>query len=843
MKKKLRGVKRSDILFDFDLYRRAVPIPGVAGAELSVLDLWPEGAEQTIVFLHGYAGILESWEHQINYFAMHNYRVVAPDLRGHGQSDAPYTRYTMEELVADMFAITQTLDFPPQFTLVAHSFGGSIAVEYANAHPEQLDKLVLIATAGEYPLPRIARWLLKLPLNWLRPFWRFRPRWDAEIHVVKNMAANNMSRWQGWPLMRNIATPTLVITGDRDTYFPRRVFEDVGKMIPGAEIVDVGSAKHKVQLERHQAVTRAIERFMEGRQRTWRETISADNPLQSRVWTKSYSPGTPPSIPIPRRPLTDFLESAADWLPRRTAIRFYGSRLTYKELQEQVNQMSHVLHGLGVRPGDRVMIILPNMPQMVVTFFGVLRAGGVAVLPNVEADAQTIIHQVRESGPKVLVTVNSFGQLAQAVQKATGLEHFIFADLRATVSPVVYQKLVKRYGFAADEAEYQAVVQSLGQQLSVLRQDAPVTPLAIKVHPDDLAVLNYTSGTTSSPKGVALSHTNLVANTLQTRHWIPDMKYGEEVFLSVIPLLHSYGLVTGMTLPIALGATLVLLPMFDTMQALEHIRDHKVTMFPGVPSMYMAINQTPRVRDYGLSSVKACLSGAAPLPVEVQESFEKLSQGRLVEGYGLTEASPVTHANPLYGRRKPGSIGVPLPNTEAKIIDLVTGTDLPVGQIGELVVRGPQVMQGYWQEDGSLDNSTVLDDGWLDTEDVALQDGDGYFRIISRKKDTIVFGEYSVFPRDVEEVLYEHPRVVEVAVVGVGQLDGSQKVKAFVVPRPGAELSNEELMELCRRRLEPYAVPWEIEFREELPKSFVGKVLRRMLVAENDRRPGTGDGN
>jgi long-chain acyl-CoA synthetase len=285
-----------------------------------------------------------------------------------------------------------------------------------------------------------------------------------------------------------------------------------------------------------------------------------------------------------------------------------------------------------------------------------------------------------------------------------------------------------------------------------------------------------------------------------------------------------------MNMPIALGATLVLLPTFDTVEVLEHIRDHKVTLFPGVPSMYMALNQAPNVRSYGLSSVKACISGAAPLPIEVQEAFEKLSHGRLVEGYGLTEASPVTHANPLYGRRQPGSIGIPIPNTEAKIVDLVAGEDLPPGRIGEMLVRGPQIMQGYWRADGTLDKTLLLKDGWLDTGDVAVMDTDGYFRIISRKKDTIVFGEYTIFPRDVEEVLYEHPRVMEVAVVGIGRSDEGQKVKAFVVPRPGSELSKEELLDLCRRRLEPYAVPWEIEFRSELPKSFIGKVLRRLLV-------------
>jgi long-chain acyl-CoA synthetase len=830
MKKKLLGVKRSDILFDYDLYRRKVPISGIAGAELSVLDLWPEGAERAILFLHGYAGVLESWEHQINYFASHNYRVIAPDLRGHGQSDAPYTRYTMDELVADLYAITQHLQLPPQFTLVAHSFGGSIAVEYANAYPERLDKLVLIATAGEYPLPWFAKWLLKLPLNWLRPLWKYRPRWDAELHVVKNMMANNMSKWQGWPLIRNINTPTLVITGERDNYFPRRVFEDVGKMIPNAEVVDVGSAKHKVQLERHQAVTRAIERFVEERQRSWREAIAADNPLQSRVWLKSYSPGTPPSIPIPKRPLPDFLESAADWLPKRTALIFYNSRLTYKELNDQVNQMSHVFHGLGVRPGDRVTLILPNMPQMIVAFFGALRAGGVVVLPNPEADAPTIIQQVAETRPKVLVTVRSFSPLAQAIKAKTGLDKFVFADLRTAVSFPVYQKLIARFGLTDDEERFTALARELGQRMSAVCQDAPVEPLEINVQPNDLAAIIYTSGTTDQPKGVALSHANLVANTLQTRHWAPDLVYGQEVCLSVVPLLHSYGLVGAMSMPIALGATLVLLPTFDTIEVLEHIRDHKVTLFPGVPSMYMAINQAPNVRNYGLSSVKACISGAAPLPVEVQEAFEKLSQGRLVEGYGLTEASPVTHANPLYGRRQPGSIGIPIPNTEAKIIDLISGEDLPAGKIGELLVRGPQVMQGYWRPDGALDKSEILANGWLDTGDVAVMDNDGYFRIISRKKDTIVFGEYTVFPRDVEEVLYEHPRVMEVAVVGVGRAEEGQKVKAFVVPRPGSELSKEELLDLCRRRLEPYAVPWEIEFRSELPKSFIGKVLRRLLV-------------
>lgn len=832
MKKKLRGVKRSDIQLDYDLYRVKVPIRGVADASLSVLDLWPEGARQTLLFVHGYAGVLESWEYQINYFARH-YRVVALDLRGHGQSDAPYTDYTMAEMVSDLQAVVEELDFPPQFILIAHSFGGSIAVEYANAHPERLAKLVLIATAGEYPLPKAARLAMRMPLDVIRPFWKYRPKWDAEIHVMKRMAQNNMLKWRGWPLMRNITTPTLVVTGERDVYFPRKVFDDVGKMIPNAEVYDIGSAKHKVQLERHQAVTRAIERFIDDAYKgSWRERPAAEEAHADRIWIRSYSQGTPPTIPIPKRPLFTFLDSAAQWLPKQPAIIFYNRHISYQHLWERVNQFAHVLHGKGVQPGDRVMIVLPNMPQMVTAFYGTLKAGGVAVMPNPDADASLILEQVRQTEPKVLVTLTSFGRLAQAIKAQSGLENFIFADIRQVVKPATYKKLIDRWGLPESQPEDEAIVRAIGQNMTDLLQDAPVTPLPIKVRGQDLAAILFTSGTTDTPKGVCLTHTNLVANTLQTRHWIPDLEYGQETCLSVLPIIHSYGLVNAMSLPIALGGTMILLPVFDTQEVLEHIRDHKVSIFPGVPSMYTAINHFPNVRDYGLDSIKACVSGAAPLPLEVQEEFEKLTHGRLVEGYGLTEASPVTHANPLYGLRKPGSIGVPLPNTNAKIIDLITGEDLPPGQIGELVIRGPQVMQGYWQLEE--ETAALLGDGWLDTGDVATMDSDGYFQIISRKRDTIMFGEYSVYPRDVEEVLYEHNKVMEVAVVGIGTVEGEPKIKAFVVPRPGTELSKEELLALCQRRLEPYAVPWEIEFRESLPKSFIGKVLRRMLVQEEE---------
>jgi long-chain acyl-CoA synthetase len=834
MKRELRGLKRRAIQLDFDLYRVDVPIRGLSGVELSVVDLWPEGAEKTIMFVHGYAGCAETFEYQINYFAR-RFRVVAPDLRGHGQSDAPFTAYTMAELVDDIDAIADHLQLPERFVLAGHSFGGSICAEYANVHPERLEKLILLSTAGEYPLPRAASWLSRVPAAVFRPWWRYRPRWNAEIHVMKRMMLNNMRKWQGWPLLQSITTPTLIITGERDRYFPRHVFDDVGKIVPGAEVIDVGASKHKVQLERHQAVNRAIERFIcqeaEGRRISWREHAASRDPAIDRPWVKSYGQHTPHTVPIPRQPLHRFLEAAADNVPKRAATVFYGTQLTYQQLEWHVNQVAHALHGLGVRPGDRVMVVLPNMPQMIVAYYATFKIGGVVVLPNPDADGPAIIGQIRETGAHVLITLREFGGLARAVQAHVPLT-VVFADVREAVSPSVYRHLMARWE-AAGLGEQEKADRSYGGHLMRrLMMDAPRQPPDVEVSSDDLAAILYTSGTTDEPKGVCLTHANLVANALQTRHWIPDLHYGQETFLSVIPLTHSYGMTTAMNIPIAMGATIVLLPVFELGQVLQHIKRYKPTIFPGVPSIYMAINQAPNVRSYGLSSIKACISGAAPLPIEVQEAFEKLSRGRLVEGYGLTEASPVTHANPLEGVRKAGSIGIPIPNTDAKIVNVATGEDLPPGRIGELVVRGPQVMSGYWNPRDDDDTESVLVDGWLYTGDVAVMDADGYAQIIGRKRDTILAGDYSVYPRDVEEVLYENSKVMEVAVVGVPSGESGHRVKAFVVPRPGTDLSKEELLSLCHRRLDEYAVPWDIEFRQELPKSFVGKVLRRMLIED-----------
>lgn len=827
MKKRIRGLKRATFQLDFDLYRVKVPIPGFDGSYLSVIDLSPQDIDQTIVFQHGFAGVAESWEYQLTHFA-NQFRVVAPELRGHGQSDAPHSQYDMQELVADLQTVVTALNLPQKFILIGHSFGGAICVEYANAYPERIAKLVLVATAGEYPLPRAASLLFHIPIKLAVPFWRYRRKWDAEYHVLKKMFLNALHQWQGWSLLRNITAESLVITGERDTYFPRYIYDDVAKMMPDAEVYDIGSAKHKVQLERHEAVNRAIERFISAaRHSSWRSETVLDRLNRGRPWLSHYHLDTPHTIPIPNQPLFRFLESAADWRPKRVATVFYGKTMTYRELEARVNQFAHGLSRMGLGSGERVMIVLPNTPQFLIAYYAILKLNAVVVLSNPDANEQLIVSQAQDTEAKILITLSAFSELADLIQRTTTAQTVIFTRIGKHVT-TSQSKAFGRHKHPTPEDE--DIAQRIGLFMSDVMNDEPSTPPKIEVNPNDLAVISFTSGTTTKPRGVCLSHRNLVANALQTRHWMPEIEYGEETVMAVVPFEHSYGMTAAMNLPILVAAKIVIVSVFELKQVLEQIKRHKPTLFPGVPSMFTLINQAPKVRSYGLSSIKACISGAAPLPVEVQEAFEKLTRGRLVEGYGLTEAAPVTHSNPLYGLRKVGSIGVPLPNTDAKIVDLVDGNDLPAGEIGELIIRGPQIMQGYWRS--PAENASVLREDWLHTGDVAIMDDEGYFKIISRKRDTIFTGDFSVYPRDVEEVLYENNKVLEAAVVGVGRESGKQKIKAFVVPRPNATLSKEELVALCKRRLEEYAVPWEIEFRQELPRSFIGKVLRRMLFEE-----------
>jgi long-chain acyl-CoA synthetase len=828
----LKGLGHRETQLDLELYRIEVPIKDVPDAYLSVIDLCPTNPKKTLMFIHGYAGCGETFEYQINYFHR-NYRVIVPDLRGHGQSDAPFTEYTMNELVDDINTIRSFLQISDKFVLIGHSFGGSICVEYAIKYPDQLEKLILISTAGEYPLPRFAALALQIPASLYRLFWKYRPRWNADVHVMKRMMMNNMRKWIGWEMLTKIQTPTLILTGAKDRYFPRRVFEGVYSKVPGAEVYDIGASKHKVQLERHDAVNRAIERFIlkeEGGQHvSWREQAAIPKEIETRPWLSKYGKHTPWSIPIPKRTLHEYLRMTAKWVPNRVATVFYGSKMNYKQLYAQTVRFANALLNLGIKKGDRVMLVLPNMPQLITAYYAVIMIGGIVVLPNPEANGTMILHQINQTQAKVLITLQVFGELTQLMEENSSIK-IIVTNIQEAVSPSIYKILLQRWETAglSKEGHYSKSKSYLYME-QLIRETSEKSP-QISVSPSDIAVILHTSGTTGEPKGVCLSHTNLVANMLQTLNWIPNFTWGKEVFLAILPLTHSYAMTIDMNIPIAAGATMILLSVFEMREVLTAIKKYHPTIFPGVPAIYAALNHVPNVYFFGLSSIKACISGAAPLPIEVKETFEKLTKSILVEGYGLTEASPVTHANPFGGINKIGSIGIPLPNTDAKIVDLKTGEALLPQKIGELLIKGPQVMLGYWNPQGLPETEGVIKDGWLFTGDIAIMDSDGYFQIIARKRDTILAGQYSVYPRDVEEVLYENSNVMEAAVIGIETGNQTQKIKAFVVPRPGTQLTKEELLDLCRRRLDEYAIPWDIEFRKELPKSFVGKVIRRMLL-------------
>jgi long-chain acyl-CoA synthetase len=815
---------------DVELYRREIQILDRPRVALSCIDIAPEDAERTLVFLHGFGGSALQWRYQLMHFS-DRHRVIALDLRGHGLSDQPEGPYDLETLLNDLDTALHRLDLPRTFVLIGHSFGGALSIEYALRRPNRVSHLVLVAASGRYPLAWYFRWALNLPLPLLNAVYPLlRRAIPAPPRVLRPFYFETLLHWNGWERMHLLRPPALVIRGYRDRVFDRPLFERVAREIPRAEDVNVGASGHMVMLERRDAVNRAVDRFLSRGRGSWRtEGIEAAR-LKAKPWLAAYDRSVPPTVGVPPIRVDELLSSAARRFPRRPAIEYFAGRLSYRRLDREANRFAHGLLGLGLRRGDRVMLLLPNLPQMVLAFFGTLKAGGVAAFATPLSEPDELLRQVRDSGARALVTLPDLTDVAVRALNETRLEQVIVTRV-ADYLPQWQAALFRlRRGGRRRPLPARGFL-----TLSALMHGQPSERPATDVEPPDLAVLQYTGGTTDAPKGVMLSHRNLVANALQSRHWLPDVRDGREVTLAVLPYSHIYGLMMAMIVPVAMAAAMVVLPRFATGEVLQTIRRRRPTLFPGVPTMYTAINDYPSVRRYNVASIRACISGAAPLPVEVQEAFERLTKGRLVEGYGLTEASPATHANPFGGVRKPGSIGVPFPSTEAKIVDLATGRDLPPGKIGELAVRGPQVMQGYWG-DPAATRRTLTRSGWLLTGDIARMDQDGYFQIVARKKEMILAGRYQVYPRDVEEVLYEHPKVREAAVVGVqAPRFPRRRVKAYVVLRQGEQATEDELIGLCRSRLESYAVPWKIEFVPELPKSFVGKVLRRILIERSEQ--------
>jgi long-chain acyl-CoA synthetase len=569
-----------------------------------------------------------------------------------------------------------------------------------------------------------------------------------------------------------------------------------------------------------------------------------------RPWLARYDDSVPESIDYPRIPLHRTLEDSARKYPNQTALNLVlryvgpmsiGARLSYGQVMDQVNRFASALAALGVRKGDRVALLLPNLPQFVIAFYGALKLGAIVVNTNPTYTGREIEHQLGDAGAETAVLFSPLYARLREVQSRTQVKRVIVTDVSDYVagpSKALVQRTLRKHGQMVDVPEGEGIY-----RFRPLLDAHPGPAPELAVDPDDTALFQYTGGTTGVPKAAMLSHHNLVANTIQMRRWLTVANEGDECIVGALPFFHVYGMTVEMSLAVYLGGQLVILPdPRDVVHLMKTIERVSGTIVPGVPAMYVRMINHPDVGRYDLRSVKVCVSGAAPLPMEVQTRFGEISGGRLVEGYGLTEAAPVTHCNPVYGLRKSGSIGVPLPDVEVKLVTLEPDgsghfAEVPASEPGELALRGPQVMQGYW---GRPDETakTITEDGWLRTGDIARMDSDGYFYIVDRLKDIIIASGFNVVPREVEEVLFEHPKVQEAVVAGVPDAYRGETVKAYVVLRPGETATADELIAFCAERLAPYKVPKQVEFRSELPKTQVGKFLRRVLVEEERKKLG-----
>jgi long-chain acyl-CoA synthetase len=553
-----------------------------------------------------------------------------------------------------------------------------------------------------------------------------------------------------------------------------------------------------------------------------------------KPWLKHYESHVPEHLDYPQTTLPVALAKTAAQNPDQPVIIFKDRQLTYGQFDDAVNRFAAALQGLGVGKGSLVAIHLPNCPQFPIAYFAVLRLGAIVVPCNPVYTAREMIHQLNDSGATVIITLSNTYPLIKQIRSQTALQHVVVAKIKSYFPPLL--RLL--YTVAAEKKSGHRV--SIAGDVDThwfqdLLKGGPAKPAPVDISGDDTAVLMYTGGTTGLSKGAQLTHHNILVNAYQVRVWA-DISQRPARVLAALPLFHSYGMTCCMN-PAALGlGTMILVPdPRDVTDILKTIQKQRPQMYPGVPALYVAIINHPDVGNYDLSCLEFCNSGAAPLPVEVQQRFQELTGARLVEGYGLSEASPVTHGNPAYGDSRIGTIGLPWPDTEAKIVDVESGEQLQaVGQPGELCIRGPQVMKGYWKMPTETANTLRPDpDGggpWLHTGDVGTMDEDGYFRIVDRVKDMILgAGGFNIYPREIEEVLFQHPQVLEAAAVGVPVEGKGERVKVFVVLKPGQSASEADIIEFCRQNLAPHKVPSFVEFREELPKSQVGKVLRREL--------------
>lgn len=568
---------------------------------------------------------------------------------------------------------------------------------------------------------------------------------------------------------------------------------------------------------------------------------------EHKPWLATYPADVPMSLaPFPEVSVFSMLAESARRFPDKPAVAWFGRHMSYRELLAEVERFSAVLAGLGVRKGDRVGLVLPNSPQYVIAYYAIVRLAAIVVGNNPLYTQRELAHQLTDAGIKVAVVLDQLYPLVAAVREEAGVGEVVVTKLTDYMkfplkqfAPIKLKKDAKHEGKPWPPVPSGAAVKWWA---SLMRSAGPA-PRATDVDAkNDPAGFIYTGGTTGLSKGAMLSHFNIVSNSMQSAAWFSDLRDGEDAIMCVLPFFHSYGMTVGMNLGVYRAAKLILVPRFELHMVLKEVQREKPTLFPGVPRLYIALNEAEQSKKYDLRSIKVCLSGAAPLPPAVAEEFATITGGaRLVEGYGLTEASPVTHANPIDGRARSGCIGLPIPDTDCKIVDLEDPDRVvAIGRRGELAIMGPQVMMGYWNR--PEETALTIRNGWLYTGDIAVVDEEGYFRIVDRKKEMILVSGFNVYPTEVEQVLFRHPKVMKVCVLGVPDETTGEAVKAFVVLRPGESATPEDIIEWSRdpaNGLTGYRVPKRIEFRDSLPETLVGKVLRRVLLEEERHRAGS----
>ena len=558
--------------------------------------------------------------------------------------------------------------------------------------------------------------------------------------------------------------------------------------------------------------------------------MAGESIYQSKPWLKSYEKGVPEAIRYEEICMPDILDRTAKQFPEKTALIFQGFTLSFRQLKDMVDRFAACLTAFGVKQGDAVALLLPNVIPCVVAYFAILKIGAISVMNNPLYSDPELDHQFNDSGAKVLVTLDLLGNRMIDLRPKTKIKQIVYTsigDYLPFPKNLLFPLVAKKKKLAADVKAATDVF----KWKDCIAKYAP-NPPAVKIGFEDVAMYQYTGGTTGVSKGVMLTHANLSKQVQQLKAWFPAFNNGTEIMLGALPYFHVFGLSVSMNFSIHMGFAQVLVPRPQPEPLLESIRNFRPTFAPLVPTMYIGMLNHPDLKKTDMSCIKGAFSGSAPLPVEVIHDFEKATGAVIVEGFGMTETTPVTHVNPFHGgARKVGSIGVPISDTLCRIVDLEDGVkDMPIGERGELIVKGPQIMKGY--RGMPEETANTLKDGWIYTGDIATMDEDGYFYIVDRKKDMIISGGFNVYPRDIDEIYYDHPKVQEACSIGIPDPKRGENVKLFIVLKEGETATQEEMIEFGKTKLAAFKLPTEVEFRKELPKTNVGKILRKQLKSD-----------